>query len=417
MELYGILTTIFFYITLPFFYAERVIHKKSAGWSEKFGNIKPNLTGNKIIMFHAVSVGEVIAIENLVKKTKETFPDYKITVTTGTLTGQELAKKKFDGTADFITYFPFDIPSSVNKFLDTLNPSLVLIAETELWPNFAYGCKKRNIPLCIINGRISDSTYKTYKLAKPFFKEVFKNFSAVYAQSTEDMNKYISIGMDKTRTQFMGNLKFDIKKKDAAIDLGQQGFRVLIAGSTHKGEDEIVLETYQKLKKEFSDLKLLLAPRHPQRVPEIKTLIDETQIKYGLRSQDEKFTDNDIIILDTLGELGKMYSICDIAFIGGSFNKTGGHNPLEAVVYNKPTLSGPSIHNFKDIYSILSLAGAAKVVSTSDELFLSIKALLLDDLFYQKVEASCEQVFEAHKGAEEFVIARIAEFFNSQPGK
>lgn len=411
MNIYGFLTTIIFYATLPFFYLERVIHKKSFGWKEKFGNLKsPFSPDGKIIMLHGVSVGEVIALENLVKKLKETFPKYKLVVTTGTKTGQDIAQKKFNGIADLVTYFPFDIPSAVNKFLDELKPSLVLIAETEIWPNFAVGCKKRNIPSCIINGRISDSTYKTYKIAKPFFNEVFKNFTAVYAQSQEDLQKYISLGMKNT--EFMGNLKFDIKKKDADIDLGQNGHKVLIGGSTHKGEDEIVLDCFKKLKSEFPNLKLLLAPRHPQRVPEIEQLIGQRELSYGLRSKDEKFTDHDIIILDTLGELGKMYSICDIAFIGGSFNKTGGHNPLEAVVYDKPTLSGPCIHNFKDIYSILQKAGAAKVVSTPNELFLTLNTLLSEENCYNQAKAACRQVFEEQGGALNFVITKVGELLS-----
>ena len=409
MEFYGFLSTLIFYAGLPFFYTERVIHKKSFGWKEKFGNINPSFKDEKIVMVHGVSVGEVIALENLVKKIKETFPEYKLVVTTGTKTGQDIAHKKLDGIADYITYFPFDIPYAVNKFLDTLKPSLVLIAETELWPNFAYGCKKKNIPLCIINGRISDSTYKTYKLAKPFFKEVFKNFTAVYAQSKEDLEKYRSIGISADKSEFMGNLKFDIEKKEASIDMAQQGYKILIAGSTHKGEDEIVLDTFAKLKKDFPKLKLLLAPRHPQRVPDIEQLIKNTDFTYGLRSKDDKFTNCDIIILDTLGELGKMYSICDIAFIGGSFNKTGGHNPLESAIFNKPTISGPSIHNFKDIYSILVKSGAGKVVSTPDELYSSIKALLSDDLLYNKVTIDCENVFAEQKGATGFVIKKISE--------
>ncbi len=409
MEFYGFLSTLIFYAGLPFFYTERVIHKKSFGWKEKFGNINPSFKDKKIVMVHGVSVGEVIALENLVKKIKETFPECKLVVTTGTKTGQDIAHKKLDGIADYITYFPFDIPYAVNKFLDTLNPSLVLIAETELWPNFAYGCKKKNIPLCIINGRISDSTYKTYKLAKPFFKEVFKNFTAVYAQSKEDLEKYRSIGISADKSEFMGNLKFDIEKKEASIDMAQQGYKILIAGSTHKGEDEIVLDTFAKLKKDFPKLKLLLAPRHPQRVPDIEQLIKNTDFTYGLRSKDDKFTNCDIIILDTLGELGKMYSICDIAFIGGSFNKTGGHNPLESAIFNKPTISGPSIHNFKDIYSILVKSGAGKVVSTPDELYSSIKALLSDDLLYNKVTIDCENVFAEQKGATGFVIKKISE--------
>lgn len=409
MEFYGFLSTLIFYAGLPFFYTERVIHKKSFGWKEKFGNINPSFKDKKNVMVHGVSVGEVIALENLVKKIKETFPECKLVVTTGTKTGQDIAHKKLDGIADYITYFPFDIPYAVNKFLDTLNPSLVLIAETELWPNFAYGCKKKNIPLCIINGRISDSTYKTYKLAKPFFKEVFKNFTAVYAQSKEDLEKYRSIGISADKSEFMGNLKFDIEKKEASIDMAQQGYKILIAGSTHKGEDEIVLDTFAKLKKDFPKLKLLLAPRHPQRVPDIEQLIKNTDFTYGLRSKDDKFTNCDIIILDTLGELGKMYSICDIAFIGGSFNKTGGHNPLESAIFNKPTISGPSIHNFKDIYSILVKSGAGKVVSTPDELYSSIKALLSDDLLYNKVTIDCENVFAEQKGATGFVIKKISE--------
>lgn len=407
MEIYGFLSTIFFFAGLPFFFIERVLHKKSFGWNEKFGNINPQLDDRKTIMVHGVSVGEVNAIENLVKEIKKTYPDYNLVVTTGTKTGQDLAQKKFKEFADFITYFPFDIPQSVDKFLDKLNPSLVFIAETELWPNFAFGCKKRNIPLCIVNGRISDSTYNTYKLAKPFFKEVFKNFTAVYAQSKEDLNKYVSIGMNSDFTEFMGNLKFDIQKKEFNIDLGQEGFKVLIAGSTHKGEDEIVLETYKKLKKDFPTLKLLLAPRHPQRVPEIKNLIESTHISYGLRSEDGKFNENDIIILDTLGELGKMYSICDIAFIGGSFNKTGGHNPLESVIFNKPTLSGPSIHNFKDIYSILVKSNAGKVVTTPHELYSSITLLLSNETLYKEITNSCQKVFEEQKGALSFVINKI----------
>lgn len=412
MEFYGILTTITFYAGLPFFYTERVLHKKSFGWKEKFGNITPPFKDEKIIMLHGVSVGEVIALENLAKKIKAEFPECKLVITTGTKTGQDIANKKLEGVADYITYFPFDIPSAVNKFLDSLKPAVVLIAETELWPNFAYGCKKRNIPLYIINGRISDSTYKTYKLAKPFFKEVFKCFTGVFAQSREDMQKYISIGMPAGKTEFMGNLKFDIKKQDTCINIGQEGFKVLIAGSTHKGEDEIILETYNKLKSQHLNLKLLLAPRHPQRVPAIEQLINNYNIKYGLRSKDDKFTENDIIILDTLGELGKMYSICDIAFIGGSFNKTGGHNPLESAIFGIPTLSGPCIHNFKDIYSILVNSKAGSITPTPDKLFSEINLLLSDDLYYKEVQNACKKVFTEQKGALDFVISKLNAVLN-----
>lgn len=407
MEIYGILSTILFYISLPFYYAERVIHKKSFGWNEKFGNSVPPFENEKVIMLHGVSVGEVIALENLAKKIKEEFPNYKLVVTTGTKTGQDIAHKKYADIADFITYFPFDIPQCADKFLDNINPSIVLIAETELWPTFAYKCHRRNIPIMVINGRISDSTYKSYKLATPFFKEVFKNFTAVYAQSSEDREKYISIGMPSDKTEVMGNLKFDVKKKEAGIEIGQANSRIIIAGSTHKGEDEIVLKTFKKLKEEFSDIKLLLAPRHPNRVPSILPILDKSGMTYGKRSADDKFTEKDIIILDTLGELGKMYSICHFAFIGGSFNNTGGHNPLEAVVYNKPAISGPDVHNFKDIYSILGKTNAGKVVKTPAEFYDACKQLLKNNDFYTQACKDCETVFEAQQGALEFVIDKM----------
>lgn len=406
--LYRILSTILFIISLPIYAAIRLCHgKELSGWKEKLGNYNPPDLGNKVIMYHGVSVGEVIALENLIKKTKETFPGYKIVVTTGTKTGQEIAKKKFEKIADFVTYFPFDITICVKTFLDKINPSVVLIAETELWPTFAYYCKKRGIPLFVINGRISDSTFKLYRMMKPFFRGLFTNYTGIFTQSELDREKFIKIGAPENKTEVMKNLKFDVKRVDADFDMNQKNFRVIIAGSTHKGEDEIILDTFKKLKTEFPDIKLLLAPRHPTRVNNVKELTEKTGLTYGLRSLNDKFDTKDIIILDTLGELSKIYQICHFAFIGGSFNKTGGHNPLEAVVYNKPVISGPSIHNFRDIYWILSRSKAGKVVKNPQELFLQMQKLLSDNDFYTESRNDCKNVFESQQGALEFVIEKL----------
>ena len=403
------LSTLGFYIALPFYFLERVIHKKSGGWKEKFGNID-YLEGEKVIMLHGCSVGEIVAVEEMAKKIKSAFPEYKLVVTTSTLTGQDIAKKKFEQIADLITFFPFDIEPSVNKFLDRIHPSLVPIAETEIWPCFAFFCKERNIPLFIINGRISDLSYKSYRLAKPFFKEVFKNYSAIYAQSREDVEKFISIGNEKEKTDFMGNLKFGITKNETSVDVGQDGFRILLAGSTHKPENPIILETYAKLKKDFSDLKLLIAPRHLERAGEIENYAKNLGLKYGNRSKGDKFSENtDVLILDTLGELKNMYAISHIAFIGGSFNKTGGHNPLEATIWEKPVFSGPNIFNFKDIYKILTASGAAKVVRNGEELYNSINAILSDENLYNKMKQSCASTFEEQRGAADFVISKMHE--------
>lgn len=407
MLIYRILSTILFIISLPVYAAVRKIEGKSFGWKEKFGDFDAPDLGDKVIMFHGVSVGEVIALENLIKKTKETFPNYKIVVTTGTKTGQEIAHKKYDNIADFITYFPFDITFCVEKFLNKINPSVVLIAETELWPTFAAYCHNKNIPLFVINGRISDATFKSYRFLKGFFKELFKNYTEILTQSEEDKNKFIQIGAPESKTQIMKNLKFDVKRISADIEIGKGSNRIIIAGSTHKGEDEIVLTAFTKLKKDFPDIKLLIAPRHLTRLNEVKSLTEKTGLKFGQRSNNDSFENNEIIILDTMGELSKMYQICDFAFIGGSFNKTGGHNPLEAIVYDKPAISGPSIHNFRDIYWILGRSKAGKVVKTPQELTNYMAKLLSDKEFYAQACEDCKTVFASQQGAMEFVIGRL----------
>lgn len=413
--LYGLVSTFLFIILLPFYYIVRVISGKFLyGWKEKLGFFKAPDLGDKVIMYHGVSVGEVIALENLIKKTKEVFPDYKIVVTTGTKTGQEIALKKYSGVADFITYFPFDITYCVHSFLNKIRPTVVLIAETELWPVFASSCKRRKIALYCINGRMSDSTFSIYKKFSFFFGIVLSKYTKVLTQSEIDMQKLLAIGAPKDRTSVMKNLKFDVKKSDETVDLGQDGYRVIIAGSTHKGEDEIILKIFKEKKEKYNDIKLLLVPRHMQRLPKITEILDDMGLNYGLRSADDKFTQKDVIILDTMGELSKMYSICSFAFIGGSFNKTGGHNPLEATVYDKPTITGPSIHNFRDIYWLLSRSDAGKIVKTPEQLSEHIERLLSDEEFYKKACNDCHTIFQEQQGALDVVISELKTLLNKE---
>lgn len=408
MFIYRILSTIIFFALLPIYAVIRALKGKFLpGWKEKLGYFNSPELENKVIMFHGVSVGEVIALENLIKKTKDVFPDYKIVVTTGTKTGQEIARKKFDNLVNYITYFPFDIPCCVKLFLKKINPSIVLIAETELWPNFAYGCYKNKIPLYVINGRISDSTFKSYKFLKIFFKQFLKFYTKILTQSNDDKEKFINIGASSNKVKVMNNLKFDIKKPEADIHIKKGNNKIIIAGSTHKGEDEIILNTFCQLKKEFSNIKLILAPRHLTRLENIKELVGKTGLKFGYRSQNHTFENFDIILLDTMGELSKMYSVCDFAFIGGSFNKTGGHNPLEAIVFDKPVISGPSVHNFRDIYRLLECANAGKVVKTPQELYQCMQKLLSDETFYNFCCQNCKNIFETQQGALQNVINEL----------
>ena len=408
--LYGLVSTIVFVVCLPFYFVVRVLNKKFLyGWKEKLGFFKAPALGDKVIMYHGVSVGEVIALENLIKKTKEVFSDYKIVVTTGTKTGQEIAQKKYAQIADFITYFPFDITLCVNVFLKKIKPTVVLIAETELWPIFSSSCKRRGIYLYCINGRMSDSTFSIYKKFGFFFKFVLQKYTKILTQSEIDMNKLLAIGAPKKTTFVMKNLKFDIKASDENVEIGQDGYRVIIAGSTHKGEDEIILPIFKEKHEKYPDTKLLLVSRHPQRIPDIVQLVEKSGLKYGYRSKGDTFKNNDVILLDTMGELSKMYSICHFAFIGGSFNKTGGHNPLEATVYSKPTITGPNIHNFRDIYWLLSRSNAGKIVKNPKELSNYIEKLLSDSDFYAQACKDCETIFNDQQGALDIVINELKE--------
>ena len=394
--IYGFLSTILFILILPFWLVAGIFKRKLIfGFKEKCGYFEsPELKDS--VVFYGVSVGEIIALENLIKKTKETLNN-PIVVCTGTSTGQKIAKKKLGDIVDFITYFPFDFPFCIGHFLNKINPKTIVVAETELWPNFARLVRNRGINLMIINGRISDRTYNSYKKLSFFFAPVLRNYTKILTQSEQDNKKLISIGANPETTRVVGNLKFDIAKKNCDIDLGVG--RIIIAGSTHSGEDELILPVFARLKNDFPDIKLLVAPRHPERYDAVKSLIEQTGFGWGLRSNGDRFDEKDIIMLDTMGELGKVYALCEFAIIGGSFNKTGGHNPLEAVVFEKPVISGQSISNFKDIYALLTRTNAAKIVQNSEELESYMRKLLSDKEFYQKCRDDCKNVFAENQGA------------------
>lgn len=412
LKLYSFLTCILGLIILPFIFLLRLIQKKDVtSWKIKMGNFdlpKNFDKSKKTIMIHGVSVGEVVSLEKLIRKVKEEFPNHNLVLTTGTKTGQETAIKKMGDVADFITYFPLDIKFFVEKFLDKINPDVILIAETEIWPIFIYTAKKRNIKTYIINGRMSDESFKMYKILKPFFKNVLPMYSGIFVQSEIDKARLNEAGANINQLDVMKNLKFDVNKFDVDIDLNTNNSKVLIAGSTHKGEDEIVLRVYKKLKELIPNLKLLLAPRHITRTPDVQNLIKTFNFSYNLYSKNKQFSDNsDILLLDVMGELAKLYAKIDVAFIGGSFNNTGGHNPLEAIIFDKPTISGPSIKNFRDIYAILKMNNAAFVVNNEEEFFEIAKKLLLDENYYQEIKNNANKAFKNQQGALNFVIDKL----------
>ena len=376
---------------------------------EKLCEMKMPTFDKKVIMLHGVSVGEIQSLESLIIKIKLDFPDHVLVVTTGTVTGHELAYKKYGDLVDFIAYFPLDVYDACKKFVEAINPSVVLIAETELWPNFAHVCKEKEIPLYIINGRISDKSYPAYCKIRNFVKLILENYTGVFCQSELDRERFILLGANAKNTLVMKNLKFEIEKKECDIDLKVTDSKLIVAGSTHKGEEEIILKAYMQLRARIIDLKLLLAPRHLTRLEEVKNILKNMKLKYGLRSNNDTFKNQNIIVLDTLGELSKLYALADIAYIGGSFASIGGHNPLEATIFSKPVISGPSIKNFRDIYSILQREKAAFVVSDEWELYKTLERLVSDNDYWEDISRNCENCFRNNQGALSFISNKLKE--------
>lgn len=394
--------------------------KFRAGFFQKIGCYKKinKIAGQKTIAIHAVSVGEVIAVEKFIKTVREEFPAEKIILTTVTKTGNEVANKKLADVVDEIVYFPFDLFFAVKSFVKNIAPDIVIIAETEIWPYFAKELKNHNVPVVIINGRISPNSYKGYKKFSWFFKQVFKNYAKILMQTKGDMERIVDVGASKNITEVMGNLKFDISNNLSNKDISdlKAQFKVgenplLVIGSTHKGEDEITLSCYKKLLEKENNLKVILAPRHPERLKDVEELMKSMGFSYSKRSEKGTFENTQIVLLDTMGELSKIYAISDVAFVGGSFSGTGGHNPLEAAIFDVPVVSGPSTFNFKDIYKFLTDDKATFVVNNEVELYDVLQKLFFDKDFYQDASAACQKVFKENSGAIKYALEVIKKFF------
>ena len=390
--------------------------KIEAGKKEKFGNYGFKFL-NRTIWIHAVSVGEVMLAQTLINKMR--FKN-DIVLTTSTPQGQELAKNKLSDKCKVITYFPYDTIKAIKNAVKAINPEMVIIVETEIWPNFAHIMKELAIPLFIINGRISERTFKSYKRLSFFFKNVLKNYSAILAQTNEDAKRFVEIGAAENKVVVSGNIKFDIEKPDDYIKHKYRllfktfNEKVLIFASTHPDENKLLIETYVKLKDDFEDLKLIIAPRHLENVESIENILNSKSILSGKKSADASFDKCDVIILDTTGELSNIYSICDVCVICGSFDKTGGHNPLEATIWGKPVISGPNIKNFRYIYKNLTEQGCAIIVKSTEELKDKVAEFLSDEKYIERINTNCTNAIEKNSGATDFTINYIEKFNREQ---
>jgi 3-deoxy-D-manno-octulosonic-acid transferase len=362
------------------------------------------------IWIHAVSVGEVMAAVPLIKEIKKGYPDVPVLLSTVTETGNLTAQRNAKD-ADHVIYFPFDYPFIVRRVISKIKPLVFVALEAEIWPNFLKELNRQGIPPMIVSGRISYNSFKNYYFCRLFFKKVISNIKYFCMQTRTDAEKVISIGAKPEKVIVTGNIKFDHQipaiaqeekesiYKDLNINRDQN---IFIAGSTHRGEEEIIIEVYQVLKRKFPDLVFILAPRHPERFDEVEGLLKQADIPYIRKTALAVASDHisrEVILLDTIGELSKIYSIGTIVFIGGSLVPVGGHNVLEPAVFSKPVIFGKFMGNFSEISRILKKKNAALQVSGKDEFIKQAMSLLEDPGLRQQIGETAFKVIRENSGA------------------
>lgn len=356
------------------------------------------------VWVHAVSLGEVIAATPLIDAMLDSH--WSILITTMTPTGSDRVKARFGNKVSH-QYVPYDLPGVVKRFFRQVQPRVGVIMETELWPNLIYQAHQAKIPVLLANARLSEHSLKGYMRLKFLFEPVLNLFFAILAQSEEDGQRFVTLGADKKLVHVLGNMKFDLQTNK--IDSAK--FReikshwgmnrpVVIAASTHDDEETQILSRLKRLQQAIPDVVLLLAPRHPERFQTVYQLSVAAGFNTGLRSSlDTLSPENDVVVLDSLGELLGLYQISDYAFVGGSLVPVGGHNVLEPIAMNVPVVSGNQVHNFKAICADLEDAEAIQLVSHADGLIDALIKLHDDQLFQKRMVKNATEVLENNKGS------------------
>jgi 3-deoxy-D-manno-octulosonic-acid transferase len=362
-----------------------------------------------LIWVHAVSVGEVLAVSRLVKTLDAALPEYLIAVSTTTRTGQALARERFG--SDRVFYCPLDLPWAVRSWLNALQPSLFILAETEFWPNLLSGCFRRNIPVAVVNARISDRSWPRYRRMRWLWRPFLSRLSRVLAQSQTDAERLKAIGCQPECVTVTGNLKFDVRATEEAdatrqLKKSSAGLRFVVAGSTLDGEEAALLQAWPRLLQADPQLAMVLAPRHPERFAAVAALLEKSSVVWVKRSDWHSAPEDSlkplnsghIVLLDTIGELASIYSLAAVAFVGGSLVPAGGHNPLEPAQFGVPIVMGPHFANFRAITEDL-LAHQALRISSAEDLSATLIGLLQNPQASKAMGARARQVFEQQAGA------------------
>ncbi len=380
-------------------------------WKERFG-LPPAVPADRpVLWLHSVSVGEVHAAGPLVRRFMSQYPSYRVIVTTTTPTGAVTVERIFGDQVGHL-YFPYDLRPVVREYFQRVHPALMVIMETELWPNVLAECASLGIPVALVNARMSKHAADGYARVKTLAREVVRNLTVIAAQTDTDAQRYRDMGADVDRVVTCGNLKFDVHIPYSVVERGRALRQFLsvnrpiwIAASTHEGEESHILAAYAKVRAECPGCLLILAPRHPERCRAVEELSRAAGLDTVLRSREAEYDSaTNVLILDTLGELASFYACSDVAFVGGSLVPVGGHNLLEPACLGVPVLSGPHVSSCEEVFLLLCNAGAAEMVENPDQLAASVLRLLADGNLRHHMGERGRQVFEENRGAVERVM-------------
>lgn len=416
LQLYSVLYALTLLFLLPHEYLKRPRDLRKRWLSERLGQV-PSLPASELrtVWVHAVSVGEVIASVPFIHEMMKRYPYVRVVLTTVTDTGQRVAKERLS-EAVAVHYIPFDLPFSIKRFIKTMNPHLYISIETEIWPNLFCLLKRAGIPVLIMNGRISAGSFKGYRKISFFIKRVLDNVDLFCMQEELYGERIKALGVPAERIRITGNFKFDIKIEEYRGEWVRQLPRpVILVGSTHEGEEEIVLDACKRLIDEIGDMTLIIAPRHPERFAMVEDVLKRSGVSYIKRSEISSGIEDQncailqsyhktgkklglcVVLIDLIGELASLYSICDVAIIGGSFSNRGGHNPLEPAFWGKPILCGTDMSNFPFIDEFYKNGAALK--TSRHSLYEDLKGLLGNDKERLNMAKRAKEIYMAKAGA------------------
>jgi len=416
--LYTLALAIALFLAAPFFlWKGRGTGKYLHSFSQRMGRLPPSLNpgGGLSLWVHAVSVGEVLVARALIGPLRERFPQHKLFVSTTTLTGNAVARRTVTG-ADAFFFAPFDLPGPVGRAMEAVNPALLVLVETEIWPNLIHGARRHGARVAVVNGRLSQKSFTSYRRVRPFLRRVLAEVDLFLMQGEAHAGRLRDLGAPPERVRVLGNIKFDATEtKRISGDLGRlldgvPGRPLWVAGSTMPGEDEMVLAAFRHVRQHVPEAALILAPRHPERFGEVPALVEAAGFRCLLRTrlQPGGWRNGPVVLLDTLGELAQVYSLASVVFVGGSLVPTGGHNILEPAVAGKAVIVGPHMENFREIADQFRAEGALVQIGSADELAAAVVGLLNDTERRDSIGARARALVDRNRGAVGLTVDALA---------